>query len=230
VLYRILQPLTLVLFRLLFRFRAVGLEHVPEAGPVLLAANHVSLLDPPAIGAAIRRPIHFLAKRELFRVPLLGGVIRRLNAHPVDRSGSDSGALRLALSLLAKGHGLLVFPEGTRGTGETLGAGKAGVGMLAALAGAPVVPVYIRGTERALPRGAWCPRPASVQVVYGPPLRFAGGRGRDRYQAISDEIMAGIGRLKDATEPGTHPIATSSRSATHSDRTAPGRVPAGQIH
>lgn len=228
--YRLVRLLAALVFRALFRLRVEGTGHVPPAGPVLLAANHVSFLDPPAVGAAVVRPLHFLAKAELFRVPGLGAAIRRLGAHPVERTGSDAAALRLARSLLAQGHALLVFPEGTRGQEGVLRAGRAGVGLLAALSQAPVVPVYIRGTGRALPRGAVWPRPVRVTVSCGPPLRFAPGRGKDRYQEISDQIMAAIGRLRAEAERRPAEAAAQATRDRDTDRATRGLLPAGQLH
>ena len=116
MLYAVLKALTAGVGRVGFRLTAVGVERIPREGPLLLAANHLSMLDPALIGCMVPRELDYMAKRELFRVPGFGGLIRRLNAHPVDRSGSDSAALRLALRLLNAGRALLVFPEGTRGT------------------------------------------------------------------------------------------------------------------
>ena len=229
MLYAVLRPLTLALLRIAFRFRTMGVQNIPAEGPVLLASNHVSFLDPAAIGAAASRRLHFMAKVELFRVPVLGAVIRRLNAHPVVREGSDASALRLALGLLRDGRALLVFPEGTRGTEGSLRPGRAGAGMLAALAEVPVVPVYVQGTGHALPRGAILPRPARITVAYGPPLRFARGRGKARYQAISDEIMTAIGRLRAEVEQRPHPEAAPPATSNRTDRTARGALPAGHI-
>lgn len=230
MLYRVLRCATLALLRLCFRLRAVGVENVPADGPVLLAANHVSFLDPLAIGSAVSRPLHFLAKAELFRVPALGGLIRRLNTHPVDRTGADASALRLALGLLRGGRALVVFPEGTRGVEGVLRPGKAGAGMLAALSEVPVVPVYVQGTGRALPRGGVLPRPARIRVAYGAPIRFEKGRGKARYQAISDEIMAAIGDLKAETERGSRGDALSAAMSGETDWTARDLLVAGQIH
>jgi 1-acyl-sn-glycerol-3-phosphate acyltransferase len=225
VLYGILKPLVAVVARAWLRLTVIGAERVPRDGPVLLAANHLSVLDPALIGAAVSRELDYMAKTELFRVPGFGGLIRRLNAHPVDRTGSDSAALRLALKLLGDGRALLVFPEGTRGTGDELGPAQPGTGMLAALSQAPVVPVCMQGSGRALPRGAVLPRPVRVTVTFGAPLRFTPGRGRARYQEISDEIMAAIGRLK--TEAGPRRPAVQH---THPDSTTPGRALASRIH
>jgi 1-acyl-sn-glycerol-3-phosphate acyltransferase len=222
MLYAILKPCAVALMRLYFRIRRRGWQHVPATGPVLLVANHASLLDPPLIAGMTPRPVAFMAKAELFGIPLFGGLIRRLNANPVRRDGSDPSALRLALRLLEQGRALLVFPEGTRGADEDLREAKAGAGMLAVLSGAPVVPVYIQGTARAWPRGRTLPRPEKVTVWFGRPLRFdsdggdgtrpsgdrdrqSGDRNRQRkqsYEVASREMMAAIARLKDAAGPG----------------------------
>jgi 1-acyl-sn-glycerol-3-phosphate acyltransferase len=226
VLYAVLKPMIRAVGRVWLRLSAVGAERVPRDGALLLASNHSSLLDPPLIGCVLPRELDYLAKTELFRIPGLGGLIARLNAHPVDRSGSDSAALRLALRLLGAGRAVLVFPEGTRGAEGRLGPAHAGAGMLAALSGAPVLPVYIQGSGRALPRGAAVPRPVRVTVRFGAPIRFARERGRSRYQEVSDEIMAAIGRLKTEAEREHRAAAADTRR----DPTTPGRAPAGRIH
>jgi 1-acyl-sn-glycerol-3-phosphate acyltransferase len=226
VLYAVLKPVVATIGRVWFRLSVVGTELLPRDGPVLLASNHLSVLDPPLIGCMLSRELDYMAKTELFRIPGLGWLIRRLNAHPVDRSGSDSAALRLALRLLGDGRAVLVFPEGTRGAEGQLGTAHAGAGMLAALSGAPVLPVYIQGTGRALPRGAVVPRPVRVTVKYGAPIRFTRERGRTRYQEVSEEIMAAIGRLKAEAERERSAVAADTRT----DPTTPGRASAGRIH
>ena len=200
VLYRALKPVAVALMRLLFRLEVHGREQVPAAGPLLLVSNHVSLLDPPIVGGASPRDLHFMAKEELFGIPLLGWLIRRLNARPVKRDGSDGRALKTALRLLREGRALLVFPEGTRGVEGRLGEGKAGVGMLAVMSGAPVVPVHVSGSGRALPAGRVVPRPAKVRVRFGPPLHFkaAGAEERkERYREATREMMRAIAQLRD---------------------------------
>lgn len=197
MLYAIVKSLAAAVMRLLFGLRASGREHVPATGPVLLVANHSSLLDPPLIGAAAPRPLVFLAKAELFAIPGFGRLIRGLNARPLRREGADAGALREALRTLGEGRALLVFPEGTRGEEGVPREPKAGAGMLAVLSGAPVVPVYVRGSGRAWPRGRRLPRPARVTVRFGAPLSFATGEGprKDRYVMASREMMSAIHRL-----------------------------------
>lgn len=204
MLYAILKPFAVALMRLLWRLEGRGVQHLPREGAVLLVANHASVLDPPLVGGVSPRQVSFLAKAELFDIPLFGRFIRALNAHPVRREGSDPGALRTALKTLEQGKALLVFPEGTRSPDGTLRPGKAGAGMIAALSRAPVIPVYISGSGRCWPRGAWLPRPGKVTITFGPPLRFAApaGAGRkDSYEAASREMMAAIARLKDGASP-----------------------------
>jgi 1-acyl-sn-glycerol-3-phosphate acyltransferase len=198
VLYGILKPLAVILMRVFFRLEVRGREHVPATGPVLIVSNHVSVLDPPFVGASAPRPLHFLAKEELFRVPVLGRLIHALNARPVRRDGSDSRALKTALRLLAERRAVLVFPEGTRGVEGRLAAGKPGAGMLAVMSGAPVVPVFVSGTARALPPGRALPRPGRVRVSFGPPLTFKSRgdeRRKDAYREATDEMMRAIGQL-----------------------------------
>lgn len=200
VLYRTLKPLAVACMRLGFRFEAHGREHVPASGPVLLVSNHVSVLDPPFVGGAAPRELHFLAKEELFGIPLFGRLIHALNARPVKRDGSDSRALKMALRLLREGCALLVFPEGTRGVEGRLREGKPGVGMLAVMSGAPVVPVYVSGSGRALPAGRAVPRPVKVRVTFGPPLHFKprddAGR-KEQYREVTEDMMQAIAQLRD---------------------------------
>ncbi len=201
MLYTLLKPIAVALMRLFFRLEARGQEHVPRAGALLLVSNHVSVLDPPLVGGAAPRKLYFLAKEELFRIPIFGRLIHAVNARPVRRDGSDSRALKSTLRLLGEGKAILIFPEGTRGRGNgRLGEGKPGAGMLAVMSGAAVVPVYVSGTDRALPRGATLPRPAKVRVRFGPPLHFKAGRDdrrKEQYREASAEMMRAIAQLRD---------------------------------
>jgi len=201
MLYAVLKPLAVALMRALFRLRAVGAADVPATGPVLLVSNHASYLDPPLVAGMVpKRQVSFLAKAELFDIPLFGGFIRRLNARPVRREGGDARALRTALRVLEEGGVLLIFPEGTRGDERVLREGKAGAGMIAVLSGAAVVPVYVSGSGQAWPRGRRLPRRGRVTVSFGAPLHFArveGGERKEQYAAASRAMMGAIARLRD---------------------------------
>lgn len=196
--YATCKPVAVAIMRALWGLEGRGAHHVPLAGPVLLVGNHSSVLDPPLVGGVSPRQLSFLAKAELFAIPAFGRFIRALNAWPVRREGADAGALRVALRVLESGAALLVFPEGTRGDEGALRPPKPGAALLAVLSGAPVVPVFIRGSGRAWPRGRRLPRPAKVVVTFGPPLRFerpAGADKREYYDAVSRDMMAAIARL-----------------------------------
>jgi cytidylate kinase len=198
-LYAVCKPIAFAIMRALWRLEGRGLQHVPASGPVLLVSNHSSLLDPPFVGGVAPRQLTFLAKAELFEVPLFGRLIHGLNARPVRRDGADAGALRVALRALERGAALLVFPEGTRGDEGQLREPKPGAALLAVLSGAPVVPVRVHGSGRAWPRGRRLPRPAKVVVTFGPALRFerpAGGDRKDHYESVSRQMMTAIARLR----------------------------------
>jgi cytidylate kinase len=198
-LYSVCKAIAAAIMRAMFGLEARGTHHVPMTGPVLLVSNHSSVLDPPLVGGVAPRPLTFLAKAELFEVPLFGRLIHGLNARPVRREGADAGALRVALRVLQGNGAVLVFPEGTRGAEGMLREPKPGAALLAVLSGARVVPVYVRGSGRAWPRGRSLPRPAKVVVTFGPPLRFdrvAGAGKKEYYDAVSRELMAAIARLQ----------------------------------
>src|SRR5215472_362013 len=189
--------------RLWLGLRVTGLEHVPATGPALLVSNHQSILDPPLIGGATPRQIFFLAKAELFQIPLFGRLIRALHARPVRREGSDPSALKTAARLLEEGKALLVFPEGTRSIDGRLGEAKPGIGMLAVVSGAPVIPAYISGTLESLPKGAIRPRRSQVSVRFGPALHFkalTGERRKERYRDAANEMMRAITQLKEQND------------------------------
>jgi 1-acyl-sn-glycerol-3-phosphate acyltransferase len=205
MLYSILKPMAVAVMRVLFRLEGRGAEHIPATGPVLIVANHSSLLDPPIVGGMCPRRLTFLAKAELFRIPGFGALIRRLGAQPLRREGADPSALRTAQRVLAEGKALLVFPEGTRGEEGTLREAKPGAALLAVQSGAAVVPAYVSGSGRAWPRGRRLPRPVKVVVTFGAPLRFPRASGPDRkaqYEAASRQMMAAIADLRDRAVGG----------------------------
>ena len=200
MLYAVLKPVAVLLMRWMFDLTSVGAHHVPATGPVLLVSNHSSVLDPPLVGGAAPRHLSFLAKAELFAIPGFGRLIRGLNARPLRREGADASALREALRMLSEGRALLVFPEGTRGTEGELRPPKAGAGMLAVLSGAAVVPVYVKGSGRAWPRGRRFPRRSPVTVTFGPPLVLEApttATRKERYAEATRAMMAAIAHLRE---------------------------------
>src|SRR3954470_21801059 len=162
----ILQPF----FHVYFRLSRIGREHIPAEGPVILAANHRSFLDPFVIATLARRPLYYVAKRELFENRLQGWFLNALGAFPVDRGTGDRDMVDTAKAILARGDAVLIFPEGTRIRPGALGRPKRGVGRLALETGAPVIPVAVIGTE-AIRRG-WRIRPHKVRIRVGRPLTF----------------------------------------------------------
>jgi 1-acyl-sn-glycerol-3-phosphate acyltransferase len=157
----ILQPFLLIWFRT----SRMGREHIPTSGPVLLAANHRSFLDPFLIGLCLRRPIYFVAKRELFGNRLIGWFLNCLGAFPIRRGESDEEAVATIKAILARGDAVVIFPEGTRIRKPGLGRPKRGVGRFALECGVPVVPIAVHGTERA--RRGFVIRPVKVRVRCG---------------------------------------------------------------
>jgi glycerol-3-phosphate dehydrogenase (NAD(P)+) len=170
VLYWTIRALFVPFFLIYFRLQRIGREHLPRSGPLLLAANHRSFLDPFVIGTLVRRPVYYMAKRELFEKRWQAWLLNGLGAFPVDRGASDADAMSTARAILARGDCVVVFPEGTRVRPGPLGAPRRGVGRLALETGVPVAPVAVIGTEDV--RRGWRIRPRKVRVRVGRPLRF----------------------------------------------------------
>ena len=171
LLYGLVRVTFQAFFLVYFRFQRIGREHIPPQGPVIIASNHRSFLDPFVIACMARRPMYYVAKKELFLVNrVLAWVLAALGAFPVDRGGGDADFIDTAKAILARGDIVLIFPEGTRTRPGSLGKPKRGVGRLALETGAPVVPVAVIGTE-AVRRG-WRIRPHKVRIRAGRPLRF----------------------------------------------------------
>jgi glycerol-3-phosphate dehydrogenase (NAD(P)+) len=170
VIYRLARLVLIPFFRLYFRMERIGCEHLPAEGPVIVAANHRSFLDPFVIATMAKRPMYYVAKKELFGRPWQAWILNALGAFPVDRGAGDAQTITTAKAILDRGDIVLIFPEGTRVRPGSLGAAKRGVGRLALESGAPVVPIAIKGTE-AVRRG-WRIRPHKVRLRAGRPLRF----------------------------------------------------------
>lgn len=175
-----------------FRVRVTGNEHVPTEGGFILTPVHRSHLDPPLCSLLTRRRLRFLAKESLFSNRLLGGYLANLGAFRVRRGEADMGAFRNCLAILRSGEGLVLFPEGTRGSGKVVGPIEEGAIKLSARTKSPIVPVAIVGAEEAMPPGARLVRPSRIDVVAGEPLdgsSLTADTLREQLQHLFDEIQ-----------------------------------------
>jgi 1-acyl-sn-glycerol-3-phosphate acyltransferase len=194
------------LFALYFRWRVFNAERVPLAGPVILASNHASYIDPPLVGAGIRRQINYLARDSIFHVPILAAILRSWEVVPVDRDGGTGRGLKEILSRLEQGGAIILFPEGTRSRHGELNPARSGIGLTVIKSSAPVVPARVFGTHEAFGPHKRLPRPRRVMVKYGQALSFEALRAeaataskqrvREIYQQVADEIMSAIARLE----------------------------------
>jgi len=189
-----------------FRWQVFNPERVPETGGVILASNHASFLDPPLVGAGLKRGINYLARESLFRFPGIGALLRSWNSVPVDRDGGGAAGLKAILDRLLAGGGIILFPEGTRTRDGHLQPARSGIGLVVVKSAAPVVPVRVFGTYEAYGRHRKFPHPNRIAVKYGRPMNFEKLRAdakscsktrlKEIYQQIADEIMAAIGKLE----------------------------------
>lgn len=193
--------------RLLFRYRAMGREHIPKQGGVLVAANHASYLDIPLLGCGIPRRVAFLGRQDLFPVPGLRWLARWLGWIPIRQDRLDREGFGKAIRLIKEGKVVAIYPEGTRSHDGALKPGKPGIGLLVAETGCPVVPVHISGTFEALPTGAVWIRLHPVTVTYGEPIDFSmdaqRNSGKEFYQHVSRTVMtriAALGRVAPPTD------------------------------
>jgi len=166
--YQVAGAVIRPLMRTWFRMRVEGAGHLPPSGPVILAANHRSNMDPVLLGAAVKRPVAYMAKVELFVWPL-GWILRLIGQFPVQRGGIDREALRQTSAVLARGGVLGLFPEGTRGDGS-FSSVHPGLAYIVLRERCPVLPVAIFGTERVRRRFGWLPFASPVRIVIGPPI------------------------------------------------------------
>jgi 1-acyl-sn-glycerol-3-phosphate acyltransferase len=199
--YGFFQYLFHLCYDMLFRGDVVGIENIPETGPFLLAANHASHLDPPAIGGNVPRQLAFFARKTLWKGGVLSWWMDQAGCIPVDRDGaSDVSAIKRVLRALQDGRALLLFPEGTRSADGEFQVPKSGVGMIACRAKVPVIPVRIFNSHIAWGRHGKFTPGVSVSVTYGAALYPADfddpSAGKMRYGVASERIMAAIARLK----------------------------------
>lgn len=179
-LYQFAKGAVLTALNPIYRFDVEGRENFPKSGGVLVCSNHINALDPPVIGILAPRPVHFMAKQELFEAPILKHLLPHLNAFPVKRGMSDREAMRKAINLLKEGHVVGLFPEGTRSKDGQLKPGLAGAGFFALRGEADVIPAAIIGPYKPFKR---------LKVVYGKPMDMTSFRER---KASADEVTAAI--------------------------------------
>ena len=196
VFYRFAQLISFFYFKAFHRFKVYGLDNIPSSGPFILASNHQSFFDPPALGCRLPRNLHYFARDSLFFWPL-GILIRNLNSIPVNRSTLDIKTLKLVLAVLNQGNPLLVFPEGTRSCTDQIQSGKKGIGLLLAKSGVPVVPAKVIGAYKVLGRGMIFPRIGKQIVIkYGSVVYMKdldpGKADSNRYEVIAQRVISEI--------------------------------------
>jgi len=184
-------------FRTFHFMRSRGVESLPP-GPLILAPNHASYFDPPAVGCNVPRVTYYLARHTLFAPPIGSWLLPSIGSIPVNQDSPGPSSLKNIFEVLKNKGTLVLFPEGARTMDGDLGKAEPGIGLIAARTGTPVVPVHIIGSRAALPRGGgWRPF-RTIHVVYGQPMRFQGDpKNREDYQKFADEIMSAIASLKD---------------------------------
>ncbi|HZR19001.1 MAG TPA: lysophospholipid acyltransferase family protein [Verrucomicrobiae bacterium] len=204
------------LFKFYFGWRVCNPERVPLTGPVILASNHASFVDPPLVGAGIKRGINYLARENLFRFPVLGWILHHWQVVPVDREGGGAKGLKAIIDRLLAGGAIVLFPEGTRTRDGRLQPARSGIGLTVIKSQAPVVPVRVFGTFEAYHREMRFPRPwHRVVVKYGEPMLFEQLRAeakvcskqrlKEIYQQVADEIMAAIAGLQPNEDKSSFP-------------------------
>lgn len=188
MLYFFLRSILRFLLKILFRYQVTGQEHIPQQGSAILCPNHISNLDPPIVGCAATRVIHFMAKEELFRFPPIGWLLKRLHAFPVNRQGGGTKALKQSIKVL-RGNGILgIFPEGTRSKTGELTKARNGAALLSVKTGAPIIPTAIIGPYRLF-------RP--VHIVFGKPIlpNDFENTSSNQVQSITNSVMDEIESL-----------------------------------
>ncbi len=182
--YKIISCFLFLLLRCTGRVRIQGKENIPATGPAFIIANHVSAFDPIILFLITKRPINFMAKKELFRIPVFSSVVKGMKAFPVEREKLDRAAIRNAIRIMENGELLGVFPEGTRGDGKTLLPFKSGAAYIASQVEAPVIPVAIIGSRFLLN-----PFKKAVKVIIGTEIRRNASMRESRREALDNFLQ-----------------------------------------
>ncbi len=179
------------------RGRIYGAEQVPQEGPLVVVSNHASDFDPPILSSCMGRPVAFMAKEELFRIPVLKQGIELYGAYPVKRGAADRSAIRSALNCLLEGWAVGLFLQGTRTADARIPEPKLGAALIAAKAKVPLLPVSLWGTERIFKKGSPVPRPVPVTVRIGQVIDAPSSTDRDELQAVTHKCATAIHALHD---------------------------------
>ncbi len=204
-LYKFTLLLTLVIYKLFYRLKVYGLENYPAEGDVatIVAPNHISFLDPPAVGVACPSELHAMGIDYLFKIPIIKSILPRINVHPVSSQVTDAGVIRTVVSLLKEGKNVMIFPEGGRSDNNELLPFKRGVGVLAALTGCSITPTYVDGPYKIWKKGNIFPKPwGKVSVIFGKPIYWRDYEGkyasrREAEKAIMNDVRDQIQKMKD---------------------------------
>ena len=185
------------IFRFLFRGKTTGISNLPKAGGVVIVSNHGSHLDPPILGHALGRPVAFMAKSELFNIPILASIISACGAYPVKRGAGDREALRTASNRLSEGWATGVFLDGKRQENGRVNDPKAGAALLAGRTGCPILPVAIVNSQRAFPKGSLIPRFVSIHLRVGELIPPPKTRKREDLKSTTKEVQIAINAMLD---------------------------------
>ena len=195
MLYGFLKGILPTMFRIIYRAEVHGQENVPKEGGAIIAANHISLWDPPFVGAFCPRRVSFMAKKELFENSIFSSIITSLGAFPVNRGAADRNAIKTALAVLSEGKCLGLFPEGTRSKSGKLGEPEAGIGLIAYKANVPIVPVAITGTNG---KGLF----PKFTIRFGKPIPAGDPKDKKLMTTLPTQIMTEIQKLLDEEQAG----------------------------
>lgn len=200
IIYRLSRFLVFVFCKVYFRITFTYDPSIDWNGHYLVVSNHASFLDPPLLGVGMKKGTHFLAKRELRKMPLVGKMIfSTYGGVPVKRGTGDIQALKSVISLLKNKKNVVIFPEGTRTLDGNFRKPRAGIGMVAYHARPAILPVYIHNSFEAMPKGASFPKPVKISMHFGKPYKsdyYDGEKSKEVYQKISDEMMSRIKALQ----------------------------------
>lgn len=191
--YRICWAIARAIMRIVFGMRIRGVENVPPTGAVILAANHMSLLDPVAVGSAVWRPVVFMSRSEPFKLPILSWLLPRIYVIPVERGASDLSAIKTAIRVLNDQKAFGIFPSGTRGKEGKVEPFKTGVAAIALRTGATVVPTAVIGTYEVLPYGGKFRFYRPVEVVFGKPIELKAEKAdKEALERLTEEIERAV--------------------------------------